>query len=309
MQLLQDSRAIRESIQQLFAGEGRKLAIVGFVGYGALDQLPHEIRNLTVICWPKAGATSPDGVRRLIRAGIDVHFCDRLHSKIYCAEGKGIIICSANLSSNALGNSGQHEYGVYLPNAPNFETLLSPLRYSKAEADALNKLDFEQNLLTDVTPDLDGNFAEVPSFLQYLESPAPKKWKLSCWSKKRKSSKPIREELGKSTGRTKWSNDHDVEPGEFHRGDIVLQLRTDEDGTILRANGTWLRVDVVLNIHGTPTILEFDNSWAKSSAPFTLDSKFKSAFKTVYNETEWDAVPDEQGIVTQSFLRNVREQM
>lgn len=309
MQLLQNSPAIKDCIQQLFAGDGRKLVIVGFVGYGALDQLPRDIRDLMVVCWPKAGATNPDGVRRLLGAGIDVYFCDRLHSKIYCAEGKGIIICSANLSSNALGNGGQHEYGVYLPSAPKFETLLSPLQYSKAEANALSKLDFEQNLLVDVTPDLDRNLAEVPSFLQYLESPAPKKWKLSCWSEKRESSTPIREELGKSTGRTKWSNDQDVEPGEFSRGDIVLQLRTDEDGTVLRTNGKWLRVDVVLSVHGTPTIIEFDKSWAKFSAPFILDSKFKSAFKAVYNETDWDEVLDEHGIVTQSFLRNVREQM
>jgi len=309
MQLLQNSRAIKECIQQLFAGDGGKLALVGFVGYGALDQLPRDIRNLTVICWPKAGATNPDGVRRLLQAGIEVYFCDRLHSKIYCAEGKGIIICSANLSSNALESNGQHEFGVYLPIAPKFETLLSPLQYSKAEAEALNKLDFEQNLLVDLTPDLDRNLAEIPSFLEYLESPAPKKWKISCWSEKRESSKAIREELGKSTGRTKWSNDQDVENGEFSRGDIVLQLRTDDDGGILRANSTWLRVDVLLNVHSTPTIIEFDKSWATSSAPFVLTAKFKRAFKAVYNEAAWDEILDENGIVTQTFLHTVREQM
>jgi hypothetical protein len=70
MLYLRNSSEIKQQLTQLFSEEGEKWAVVGFVGYNAIDHLPAHVKNLSIVCWPKAGGTNPDGVRRLIDNGI-----------------------------------------------------------------------------------------------------------------------------------------------------------------------------------------------------------------------------------------------
>jgi len=50
----------------------------------------------------------------LISLGANLQFADRLHMKVYWSEGSGVVVTSANLSTNALGVGDLKEAGVLL---------------------------------------------------------------------------------------------------------------------------------------------------------------------------------------------------
>lgn len=73
--ILCNSAEIRQEIIQLFKSPGkRRVAISAFVGMGADAYLPNP-KGLKLICWPKAGGTNPDMLRKLIKRGVEVFFC------------------------------------------------------------------------------------------------------------------------------------------------------------------------------------------------------------------------------------------
>ena len=114
MKILHNSSQIRREIQALFTAQGRKVAIVAFVGRDATRFVPNP-RSVEVVCWPKAGGTNPDGVRFLeLPVCARVFVFNALHMKLYWSENKGCVLTSANLTSNALGDGGLQEVGVLL---------------------------------------------------------------------------------------------------------------------------------------------------------------------------------------------------
>lgn len=113
IQYLTDSKSIKDKLEWLFETDERKVAIVGFVGGNAAEYIPRR-DNLEIYCWPLPHATNPDGIVALNEKGANVYFKEKLHAKIYWAEGRGVIIGSANLSDNALGENGLLEFAVYI---------------------------------------------------------------------------------------------------------------------------------------------------------------------------------------------------
>lgn len=71
-------------------------------GNGA-DAYIRNPKGVEILCWPKAGSTNPDALRDLINRGAIVKFVDDLHMKVYWSK-KGVVVTSANLSTNALGS-------------------------------------------------------------------------------------------------------------------------------------------------------------------------------------------------------------
>jgi hypothetical protein len=115
LHVLHTSNEVKTTIRSIFRDpRRRRVAIVAYVGKGAKAYLPNP-RGLELYCWPQPGGTSAAAVRGLQRAGVDVSFADRVHMKVFWAEGKGAVVGSANLSDNALGTGGLHEAGVFLP--------------------------------------------------------------------------------------------------------------------------------------------------------------------------------------------------
>ena len=103
MKLLHTSAAVREAIIDLSSSANkRRVAVVGFVGDGAEPYLPRP-NGIELYCWPKAGGTNPNVLRRLAKKGVRVRFVDSLHMKVYWAADKGAFVTSANLSTNAMG--------------------------------------------------------------------------------------------------------------------------------------------------------------------------------------------------------------
>lgn len=311
MHYLRNSLEIKQKLQSLFSGSGEKWAIVGFVGYNALDHLPRGVDNLSVICWPKAGGTNPDGVRRLIDNGVSVYFCDRLHQKIYWKNRTGLIIGSANLSDNALGENGLHEFAVYCEdNDFDINQITSGLDYLRATPEALAKLDVEHAALArrEKGP-LNGKFSSAPSFLESLKTRCPKQWKLVTWSELREDSSQIQTEVKTHFGKESWINDNDVDSGAFEIGDFVLQLKINDEGIIERANARWLLVDHIVGKRNNRTIIQVHKLDNRTPPPFKIDSAFQKNLKKAFNDMEnWDNIHDKNYSVRAAFINAIRSQ-
>ena len=308
MNYLRTSQDIKQRLDQIFTRSGQKWAIVAFVGYGALDLLPKGVRDLGIICWPKPEATNPDGIRRLLNAGIRVYFCDRLHTKLFWTEGGGVIIGSANLSRNALGNSGQHEFAVFIDDKRfDIEAVLSMLTYNEVTEASLCALDTAYIATRQKDPDSDEINRRPPSFLESRREVLPRKWKLVTWSELRTTDEPIRQAAFAKTGKSRWINDNDVKPDTYDVGDFVLQIRVGEDELIHRANCKWLRVDLVTNNRAVPpAIVQLTPVGNGPSPPFEIDSQFSKHFKHFYNELGWCEIIDNEQIVRKEFIQRIQ---
>lgn len=314
MNYLSSSQDIKSRLHQVFAGPGQKWAVVAFVGYGALDQLPEGIENLSIICWPKPGATHPDGIRRLLKVGVRVYFCNNLHTKLYWAEGGGVIIGSANLSRNALANSGQHEFAVFIEDISfDIDTVLAALSYREVTDESLAALDTAYVAASQKDPDSDG----VPdlgkknrpplSFLESRSEALPRKWKLIVWSELRDTNEFIKQAVIAKTGRSQWTNDNDVESDHYEVGDFVLQVRVGGDELIYRANCRWLRADLITNIRGVPpAIVQLTSLENGPPPPFEIDSQFSKGFKSLYNGSTGDEIIDNKMVVKTEFIQKIQ---
>jgi hypothetical protein len=113
VEVLSNSDAVRAAIADIFSTNGKRIAISAFVGKDAEAYLPRP-EGIRLICWPKAGGTNPDALRKLKKLGVDVQFADNVHMKVYWSQ-KGAVVTSANLSTNAFGLGNLREFGVRLP--------------------------------------------------------------------------------------------------------------------------------------------------------------------------------------------------
>ncbi len=297
---LKNSEEIRESLLELFSGPEEKYAVVAFVGKNAINYLSNSA-NLTVICWPKAGGTNPEGIRSLLNAEVDVKFCKRLHSKIFWCKGKGLIVSSSNLSDNALGDSGLIEFGVRI-NDTSYDfhaNVLNPLseKLSAVSDKSLDVLDIENNKFNRVNNIIQQGESELRKYPEWYRSKHRQKWKIVSFSEYSTSDEITKNEVFEEFGVSKWKNDNDVNEGVFSAGDIVFQLKTDEEFEITRANGKWIYVDMLTTNHKIIQVGDLKNM----SLPFEIDSNFKKAFKEAWSELEWDEILDDKQF-TQSKL-------
>lgn len=158
----------------------RRIVISGFVGAGASVYIPKP-QGVTIVCWPKAGGTNPDTVRSLLRRDADVRFADNLHMKVYWAEGRGALVGSANLSTNALGSGQLKELMVALPaKAVPIDRLLRSVKSRPVTPVELKKLDREHRKLARYV----GWSSRPPmptDFCDWFNSPHRSDWKLGWW--------------------------------------------------------------------------------------------------------------------------------
>lgn len=303
---LRNSSDIRRKVYELFSEEGEKCIVVGFVGRNAIDYLPKGVSDLRIICWPKAGGTNPDGVRRLINGGIEVQFCDRLHQKIYWKKDLGLIIASANLSDNALGEGGLHEFGVYCPDKSfDIDGVLDSLSLVEVTAERLAQLDIEHVRYARQHNTTSNSHGQPPSFHESMKTKYPKRWKLVTWSELRADNSQIEVEVAEHFGIKNWANDNDAPPNAFQIGDFVLQVKVSDSGEIARANGNWLLVDHIVRQRGNHILVQVRKLDDEAFPPFQIDGAFRKHFKKVFNKTEWDKVCDKKSTVKRSFVEAV----
>jgi hypothetical protein len=135
--ILYEAEVIRGKIKDVLAAKnGRRYAIVAFVGRDALDFV-HEPKGLIVYCWPNVAATNPDGIKGLIGKGAKVYFVDRLHMKLFWSERGGAVVGSCNLTQNGLGDgaSSLREMAYFTPDASQVQVdqVLKAVRASRRE--------------------------------------------------------------------------------------------------------------------------------------------------------------------------------
>jgi hypothetical protein len=317
MQYLRNSDEIKQKLQELFSKAGKKWAIVGFVGGDPLKHLPNDMSDLSIVCWPKAGGTDPKGIRKLIDKGIPVFFCDRLHHKIYWTEGVGLIIGSANLSENALGSDGLHEFGVYCEDKDfDINKVLNALAYDSVTIAALTKLDVEHTALDRREVKTKGKKQKsgssvAPKFLEASQSKIPKEWKLVTYYALRDEAenKIIKAEVRNNWGKETWSEDIDIDANaKFVNGQHVLQVKTNDEGVIEKANAEWLCVDLIVK-KGSLNVIVQRKASDKGLQPFTLDTQFKKHLKDTFNQNRTEQLEKIYGknyFVKKSFIQAIK---
>jgi hypothetical protein len=103
--------------------------------------------------------------------------------KVFWSSRKGAVICSANVSANALGRGGLKEAGVWLPRGSvNIQGLLryanpQPIREADLRALAKQSDRFDAARPRSRAPADD----ESPSLREWLASGARKEWKVGWW--------------------------------------------------------------------------------------------------------------------------------
>lgn len=102
--IITESHGLQKCIRELMSAEnGKRVIAVAFIGRDALNFVP-DPDGITVYCWDNVPGTHPDGIEDLYNLGAIVKFVPRLHMKLFWAQRGGLLLGSANLSNNALGD-------------------------------------------------------------------------------------------------------------------------------------------------------------------------------------------------------------
>jgi len=283
--VLYTSADVYESVQRLFSSsKGRRVAVTAFAGADAGDFLPNA-EGVEVYCWPKAGSTSAEGVEDLQKRGAVVRFVDRLHSKIYWAEGRGAIVTSANLSRSAMGSKGLVESGVCLPDGVvDIDKLLRPLRPRKVTPSELAKL----RRAAAVGRASRGGGLEPLTFTVWMASGAGR-WKWS-WFDEYQEDPVCKEAVAWARATYGVSDPEDTQfcrVGRVQPYDWLLVVELGKRSPI--RNARWMYVNNVVKVSPKEKRL-YDRRWPRQAVqaqslrscptpPFDVDARFRWALR------------------------------
>jgi hypothetical protein len=291
MNLLYTSAQVRQKIRDLFySSKGRRIAITAFVGDGAESYLPKP-EGIELICWPKAGGTNPNAIRKMLDRKVKVFFADSLHMKVYWTEDKGAVITSANLSTYALGSGGLKEIGIFLPPGKlDIDKIVKSIKrrpFSEAE---LLKLDNTHKEYRKRNPGSTVKRPDAISFREWYGLKGPP-WKISGYiyddvPLSSKARAVLRDEFGVSECEEVMT----AERGRFKKNDWILGFNMEDD----RVSGIgWMFAHHVVKVSQsdraydryTPyQILQAYPLKTYDLPPFGLDKSFRTAFKQATHE-------------------------
>lgn len=310
MKILIRSSEIRSEIIKLFSSSrGRRVAIVAFVGDGAEAYLPKP-KGIQLICWPKAGGTNPNVLRRLAKLGVNISFVDALHMKLYWAENKGAIITSANLSMNALGIGNLKEIGLLLPKGKvDIDEVIPSLELRALSAAELRKLDRLHKLyVIKNKDDFRQNRPKRLSFKDWYNSLHRTEWRLAWWESYAFSASQSAKAISKKAyGILEPHWVQSCKRSEFKKGDWTLSFRLNQKGS---SSATWMFIDYVVKLttaerrrSGYPC--EAVQIWPPNrypERPFLIDSRFRRAFAQAVREYGPAKMQRAKNSVPQSLL-------
>lgn len=297
MKVLYTSAQVRNEIVRLFSqSKGRRVAIAAFVGKGAEAVLPNP-NGLELFCWPQAGGTNSDAIRRLIKRGAEVRFVDSLHMKVYWTE-KGAVITSANLSTNALGSGNLREIGVLISSDQiDIDKVISSLNHRPVSQRELIKLDKASHAYT-TGKAVPKNPTRVSSYKQWHDLPHRAQWKLGEWEGSCKRSANAKSRSREEYGvREPYAIITCGSASDYHLGDWVLSfdLSGKSPKTIY-----WMCIDFVVRTAKTDKgayskdcPYQAVQVWPIArypQPPFKVDAHFKTAFKRAAKAYGLDAI-------------------
>lgn len=222
------------------------MAITAFVGEGARAYIPRP-RGVEIICWPKAGGTNPLELRRLKQMGARIRFADSLHMKVYWAACRGVIITSANLSTNALGSGGLKEIGVLLPpDALDIDELISSLKARPFNKDDIQKLEEADRKLQARYPHR-RNKADRVDYKEWYSLPARSEWKLGWWDHLGSYANTAKEIVHADFNEKTPKDFISCRQKDYRQSDWILSFLLTKKGA---SKPVWMFVDFVVKVGG-----------------------------------------------------------
>lgn len=186
MKVLYSSAEVHSQIKKILSfpmkGE-RRVIIVAYIGKEAEAFLPN-VEGLEIVCSLTPGATSAETLVRLQSRGAKISKSKRLHMKVYWSSKKGCVICSANASKNALGQSALKEAGVYINvGVVDLKQLFSYVKPQTIRSKDLDILKKESDAWKIATADFKvRKDNDIPqNFLQWYDGKWRGKWQLGWW--------------------------------------------------------------------------------------------------------------------------------
>ncbi|MGX1198993.1 phospholipase D family protein [Parvibaculum sp. MBR-TMA-1.3b-4.2] len=269
--VLYSSSRIHKEIKRIFSQpqpNERRVALVAYVSDGAEKYLPN-VDGLEVICCLEPGATSANALGRLRDRGAVVRKSERLHAKVYWSSRKGCVICSANLSSNALGKDGTKEAGVFFePGIVDIEKFIQetrPRTISDGDLETLN----HQSKVLGVARGVSAKKAKrrAVSFSDWYEASFREPWKLGWSSDEGGVSEAAVIEAKNIYGVRQPQNHINVDEDQVSSGDWLLCFSLPEGEEV-----EWMYVDFVV-----PVSLDDEDAYEKDY-PFQAVQAHKLLF-------------------------------
>jgi len=292
--LLYTSGEVRQAITHIFeTSHRRKVAISAFVGEGAGVYL-RKPKDVELFCWPKAGSTNPNEIRKLIKEGACVFFADSLHMKVYWTEDQGSIISSANLSTSALGSGNLKEIGILLkPGELDIDRVIRYLKPRAVSEPELKKLDRAHNAYISKNPP-SFKSSRIQSFKEWYESPWRCEWKIALITGHCETASIVKETLQKEYHISKKRSDYDLisaPKGSYLKNEWILVC--EHKNRPIKIN--WLYADFVADIPKSDKkaydpvnncqIVQAHSRKYYSGFPFNEhDKQFKKAFLAALQE-------------------------
>lgn len=290
--IIYKSAEIREEIGKLFASsKGRRVAVTAFVGEGAEAYL-RKPKGLHIYCWPKAGGTNPNALRKLIRLGALVHFSDALHMKVYWTEDRGAVVASANLSTNALGSGGLKEIGVRLKSKEvDIDRIIKSIRPRPVSPRELRELERQHKLYVARNGPRAQGRARTDTFRDWYDSHPDARWKFYLWETYVQTSRAARDFARSEYGNSSFQWSIAVRGDDYRPGDWILCFRK-------RGNAVtgvkWMYANFSVRVPRSDK-KAYDRFYPYELVqvlplrryeppPFRLDAEFRSAFREAVRE-------------------------
>jgi hypothetical protein len=312
--ILYTSADVRKTIIDIFSkSRGRRVAITAFVGGGAETYLPKPA-GIELVCWPQAGGTNPDAVRKLMKIGVKVVFADALHMKIYWTEDQGAVITSANLSTNALGAGGLLELGVLLHSTSiDIEKILRSIKQREVSSKELDRLEREHYIYHSRNNITIGRSRTV-DFLEWYSLPNRKTWRIGYHTKTGDFSSASKEIAKAEYGIKDPNTFISCAAKTFRQADRVLTFYLGKKSI---SDLEWLSVDYIVPTSKTDKEYEPDypfqalQIWPEKRyppPPFKVDKKFCNAFAAAIKAIGFDKIRlDDPHKPTKRLIELIRE--
>ena len=206
--------------------------------------------------------------------------------KVYWASGRGSVITSANLSTNALGAGGLKEIGVLLPNgALDIEKVLASLKtrpFNKADID---KLEMAHRELAKQQPHW-AMQADKVDFREWFQLPARSEWRLIWCEGIAEFCQEAKSIVQRDFNKQSPANSLTCRKNDYKKGDWVLYFALPVNTL---SDVKWAAVDYIAKINPKEEIYERDwpyqaiQVWSLRHyppPPFAITKDFRIAFKT-----------------------------
>jgi len=112
MKILKENAVILKEIKRLFKSASKIKCAVAFWGEGAQDLFSgSKAKSIEIVCNLLSGGTNPHEIQKIqTKKNVTVKMLNTLHAKVFWTD-KGVIIGSANASSNGLSLEGDETDG------------------------------------------------------------------------------------------------------------------------------------------------------------------------------------------------------